>query len=122
MKIRLCVLAFVALLLARTWAKAETPAPSANPAAPVVTSEIPGAAPFCAASVANLDKSLDLVPSPVQKSITCGSCSYSSCVGMAPNAGCYYLAGGVYHLAKCVINSVCSDNSRQCDCTNNPPI
>lgn len=113
MKIRLCMLGFAALLLSGTWARAQAPA---------ADQVSPGAAPFCAASVAGLDKSLDLTPPPLFKSVTCGSCSASSCVGSAPNAACYYLAGGTYHLAKCVINSIClEDSSPYCDCTNDPP-
>jgi hypothetical protein len=114
MKIRLCVLGFAAFLLMGAWGKAQTPPPSSTVA--------PGTAPFCAAGVAGLDKSLDLTPSPLLKSVTCGSCSYSSCQGLAANSACYYLGGGTYHLAKCVINSICSDNSPQCDCTNKPPV
>jgi len=114
MKIRPCVLGFAAFLLMGAWGKAQTLSPSA-------AIEAPGAAPFCAAGVANLNKSLDLVPNPALKAVTCGSCSYSSCVGKSANAICYYLGGGVYHQAKCVINSICSDSTPQCDCTNNPP-
>jgi hypothetical protein len=106
MKLRVSVLAFAALLMMAAWAKAETP----------------GAAPFCPASVAAVGlQSPGLVPDPALKAVTCGSCSYSSCVGKAANSICYYLGGGVYHQAKCVINSICSDNTSQCDCTNNPP-
>ena len=104
MKARLCVLGFAAFLLMGTWVRAQTPPSS------------------CAAGVAGLNKSLDLAPSPLLKAVTCGSCSFSSCVGKSANAVCYYLGGGVYHQAKCVINSICSDNAAQCDCTNNPPV
>jgi hypothetical protein len=116
MKIRLCALGFAALLLTGTWAKAQTLAPAARPADS-------GAAPFCAASVAGLDKSLDLTPRPLFKAtFTCGSCSSSSCVGAAVNSTCSYFGAGGYHTGKCVVGSVCSDNSSRCGCTNNPPV
>ena len=116
MRIRFCVLGFAALLLTGTWAKAQPLAPAASPAAP-------GAAPFCAASVAGLDKSLDLTPRPLFKAtFTCGSCSSSSCVGAAVNSTCSYFGGGTYHVGKCVVGSVCSDNLSRCGCTNNPPV
>jgi hypothetical protein len=114
MKIRLCVLGFAAFLLMGAWGKAQTLPPS-------IVTVAPGTAPFCPASVAGL-QSRDLVPNPALKAVTCGSCSYSSCVGASANAACYYLGGGTYHLAKCVINSICSDNSPQCDCTDKPPV
>ena len=104
-----------AFLLAGTWAKAQTLAPSASPA-------IPGAAALCAASVAGLDKSLDLTPRPLFKAFTCGSCSHSSCVGSTVNSTCSYFGGGTYHVGKCVVGSVCSDNLPRCGCTNNPPV
>ena len=116
MKIRLCVLGFAALLLTATWVKAQTLAPAASPADP-------GAAPFCAASVAGLDKSLDLTPRPLLKAtFTCGSCSHPSCVGAAVRSSCSYFGAGGLHVGRCVANSVCSDSSTQCGCTNNPPV
>jgi len=125
MKIRLCVLGLAALLLTSTWAKAQALSPSADPAAPVAkaAAEAPDVAPFCPASAAT-PQSLDLNPRPLVKAtVTCGSCSYSSCQGMAPNSACYYLDRFGYHLAKCVINFFCSeDNKPGCDCTNNPPV
>jgi hypothetical protein len=118
MKNRLCVLGFAALLLMGTWGTAHAQSPSAAPAVPGTSP----AAPSCSASVPGL-QSLDLTPNPALKAVTCGSCSHSPCVGLSPNAACYYLAGGVYHLAKCVINSWCSEDSKPyCDCTNNPPV
>jgi hypothetical protein len=113
MKIRLCALGFAALLLTGTWAKAQTLAPAASPAAA-------GAAPFCAASVAGLDKSLDLAPRPLFKAtFTCGSCSHSSCVGLAVRSTCSYFGPSGLQVGRCVASSVCSDNSTQCGCTNN---
>jgi hypothetical protein len=121
MKNRLYVLGFAALLLMGTLGKAHAQSPSAAPAAPGAMAVTPGVAPSCSASVPGLE-SLDLTPNPALKAVTCGSCSHSPCVGLAPNAACYYLAGGTYHLAKCVINSWCSEDSKPyCDCTNNPP-
>lgn len=121
MKNRLCVLGFAALLLMGTLGAAYAQSPSAAPAAPG-TPVVASAAPSCQASVPGL-QSLDLIPNPSPKAVTCGSCSHSPCVGLSPNAACYYLAGGVYHLAKCVINSWCSEESKPyCDCTNNPPV
>lgn len=117
MKNRLCVLGITALLLMGTLGTAYAQAPSADPAAPAVVAVTP-AAPSCQATIPGLD----LTPDPVLKGVTCGSCSHSPCVGQAPNAACYYLAGGVYHLAKCVINGWCSEEGKSyCDCTNNPP-
>jgi len=113
MKIRLCMLGFAVLLLSGAWARAQ--APAADPASS-------GAAPFCAASMAGLEKGTDLTPPPLFKAVTCGPCSAPSCVGQTLNSTCFYLAGGTYQVAKCVINSVClEDNSPYCDCTNNPP-
>lgn len=122
MKNRLYVLGLAALLVMGTWGTAHAQSPSADPAAPSATASIPVAAPSCQASVPGIP-GLDLNPNPSLKAVTCGSCSHSPCVGQAPNAACYYLAGGVYHLAKCVINSWCSEDSKPyCDCTNNPPV
>jgi hypothetical protein len=116
MRIRFCVLGFAALLLTGAWAKAQTLALAASPADS-------GAAPFCVAGVAGLDKSLDLTPSPLfNATFTCGSCSSSSCVGLAVNSTCSYLGGGTFHVGKCVVGSSCSDNLPRCGCTNNPPV
>lgn len=121
MKSRLYVLGFAALLLMGTWGTAQAQSPSADPAAPSAVAVTPVAAPSCQASAPGI-QSLDLLPNPSPKSFTCGSCSHSPCQGLAPNSACYYLAGGVYRLAKCVINSWCSEESKPyCDCTNNPP-
>ena len=118
MKNRLYVLGITALLLMGTWGTAHAQSPAADPAAPSTMAVAPVTAPSCQASIPGLD----LTPNPSLKGVTCGSCSHSPCAGLAPNAHCYYLAGGVYHLAKCVINSWCSEESKPyCDCTNNPP-
>ena len=116
MKIRLCVLGFAAFLLAGTWAKAQTLAPSASPAAS-------GAAAFCAASVAGLDKSLDLTPRPLFKAtFTCGPAVLPPASGRPVNSTCSYFGAGTFHVGKCVVGSVCSDSSSRCGCTNNPPV
>jgi hypothetical protein len=121
MKNRLYVSGFAALLLMGTWGAAHAQSPSADPAAPGAPAVTP-AAPSCQASLPGIP-GLDLTPNPSPKAVTCGSCSQSPCVGLSPNAACYYLAGGVYHLAKCVINSWCFEDSKPyCDCTNNPPV
>ena len=121
MKSRLYVLGFAALLLMGTWGTAHAQPPSADPAVPSPTVVTPVAAPSCQASVPGLE-SLDLTPNPLPKAVTCGFCSHAPCRGLAPNSACYYLAGGVYHLAKCVINSWCfEDSTPYCDCTNDPP-
>lgn|GEM_PF-7035918 len=123
MKDRLYVLGFATLLLVGAWGKAYAQPSSAGPAAvPNAMVVTPDAAPSCSASSVNGIQGLDLTPNPSLKAITCGSCSQAPSQGMAANSACYYLAGGTYHLAKCVINSWCSEDSRPyCDCTNNPP-
>lgn len=122
MKYRISVLGFAALMLVGSWAKAETSAPPPAPTAPAATATAPGAAPFCAASLFNV-QSTDFTPKPSQRvTPTCGPCSYSSCQGQAFNSSCYYLDRFGYHLAKCVVNYSCGDGTNGCDCTNNPPV
>lgn len=120
MKNRFHVLGFTAFLLMGIWGTAHAQSPSADPA-PSATAVTPGSEPSCSANSAGL-QDLDFTLNPEMKSFTCGSCSHAPCQGLTPNSACYYLAGGTYHLAKCVINSWCSEESKPyCDCTNNPP-
>jgi hypothetical protein len=125
MKRNIGLMGFASLLLMATLAIAETPTQNGAPAAPQagVTAAAPGAAPFCAAGLFNT-KSTDFTftPKPSAKTYLCGSCSYSSCQGMAPNSSCYYLDRFGYHLAKCVINYACEGSTNGCDCTNNGPV
>jgi len=117
MKRRIGLMGFASLLLMATLASAQTPAPAA------VAAVAPGAAPFCPASLFNVQSTdFTFTPKPSGRATyLCGSCSYSSCQGVAPNSACYYLDRFGYHLAKCVINYACEGSTNGCDCTNNGP-
>ena len=139
MKAGLTMLNGVLLLLLGGAVAAADPggsAPAPAPAAAAVTASAPATAGaseasavapaaagplFCAASASQLRLPALAPVAPQATAITCGSCSSSYCVGQKPNASCYYLSGGTYHLAHCQLDSSCGDGSFYCECTNNAP-
>jgi hypothetical protein len=118
MQRRFGLMGFTSLLLIASLASAETPPQPSAPEAPQssVTAAAPGAAPFCPASLFTV-QSLTATTSGAP----CGACSYSSCQGKPFYSSCYYVDRFGAHLARCVPNQICEDNSLWCNCTNDQP-
>lgn len=125
MKRRTTLLGLAAFLLMGAVASAQAPAPEEKAGAPVPAAVAPATsteAPSCTAKSGDF-WSLTVGQAPAAKvTVTCGSCSPNSyCQGAAPNSTCWYLGGGVYHVAKCQIQDTCGDGTFYCVCTNAPP-